>query len=105
MITSLPDRIAALPEQLRLACERILHVATSVGRTDPPPTMHDWIERHFGSVDAVREQTIVRVVNRLTLEGALFNPVRARRPVASAGGAATLEAQIAATLAAGDIFQ
>jgi hypothetical protein len=104
MIAGLPERIATLPHELRQACERIFHVAVAMGRTEPPPTMHGWIERHFGALADVREQTIVRVVNRLTLEAALFNPVRARRPIASAGGDAELEARIAAAFAAGDIF-
>jgi hypothetical protein len=103
MIVNLPDRIAALPSDLRLACQRIFDVATATGYTDPPPTMHAWIERHFGSVADVREQTIVRVVNRLTLEAALFNLVRARRPIESRGGDAELEARIAAGLS-NDIF-
>jgi hypothetical protein len=105
MITNLPDRIAALPDETRRACERIFHVATMAGYADPPPTMHAWVERHFGSVAAVREQTIVRVVNMLTLEGALFNPLRARRPYEAGGGDTALEARIAAALAGGDIFQ
>jgi hypothetical protein len=105
MITTLPERIAALPDRLRQACERIFHVASSAGYTDPPATMENWITRHFGSVAAVREQMVVRVVNRMTLEGTNFNPLRARRPIASGGDDAALEARIAAALAAGDIFR
>jgi hypothetical protein len=48
--------------------------------------MHGWIEKLFGSVDAVREQRIVRVTNRITLEGTLFNELRARRPMEAKGG-------------------
>jgi len=105
MITTLANRIAALSDGLRQTCERIFHVATMTGYTDPPATMEAWIVRHFGTVDAVREQTIVRVVNRLTLEGALFNPLRARRPTETVGGEAALEARIAATLAGVDDFR
>jgi hypothetical protein len=105
MITTLPERIAALPADLRRACEQIFDVAVMAGYTDPPATMHAWIEQHFGAVAAVRQQTIVRVVNRLTLEAALFNPLRARRPLESGGGDAALEARIAAALAGGDIFR
>jgi hypothetical protein len=105
MITTLANRIAALSDGLRQTCERIFHVATMTGYTDPPATMEAWIVRHFGTVDAVREQTIVRVVNRLTLEGALFNPLRARRPTESVGGDTALESRIAATLAGVDNFR
>ena len=105
MITTLADRIATLSDGLRQTCERIFDVTTMTGYADPPATMEAWIVRHFGTVDAVREQTIVRVVNRLTLEGALFNPLRARRPTESVGGNAALESRIAATLAGVDDFR
>jgi hypothetical protein len=105
MIESLPDRIAGLPSSIRRACDQIFHVSTALGCADPPPTMDAWVARHFGTAAAVRQQTIVRVVNRLTLEGALFNPLRARRPAERGGGDEALEARIASTLAAGDIFR
>lgn len=43
--------------------------------------MHPWIEDRLGSVDAVREQRIVKITNQVTWEGALFNGLRARRPI------------------------
>ncbi len=43
--------------------------------------MEGWITKLFGSVDAVREQRIVRVTNTVTWEGALFNDLRAMRPM------------------------
>ncbi len=43
--------------------------------------MHAWITKLFGSVDAVGEQHIVRVTNTVTMEGALFNDLRAMRPM------------------------
>jgi hypothetical protein len=105
MITTLPDHIDALPEDLRRACARIFDVAVMAGYAEPPATMIPWIEQHFGAVVAVRQQTIVRVVNRLTLEATLFNPLRARRPIGSGGDDAALEVRIATLLASGDIFR
>jgi hypothetical protein len=104
-ITTLPDRIAALPEDLRRACLHIFDVAVMAGYAEPPATMHAWVEQHFGSIAAVRHQTIVRIVNRLTLEAALLNPLRARRPLETTGGDAALEARIAAALESNDIFR
>lgn len=43
--------------------------------------MHAWLARHFGSVDAVRRQEIVQVTNLVSLDTALFSPLRARRPI------------------------
>src|SRR5439155_17308792 len=80
-IAELEDRIAALPPEARAAAERIFAVSSTAGRLDPPAEMRDWITKQFGSVDAVMAQQIVRVTNLVTLEGALFNDLRARRPV------------------------
>ena len=43
--------------------------------------VHAWIENYFGSVDAVMTQQIVKLTNVVTWEGALFNELRARRPL------------------------
>ena len=43
--------------------------------------MHPWITKLFGSVEAVSAQRIVRVTNNITMEGALFNDLRAMRPM------------------------
>jgi hypothetical protein len=47
----------------------------------------------------------VKIVNRLTLESALFNPLRARRPTKPGGGDPALEEWIARELAEYDIFR
>lgn len=50
-------------------------------RTDPPAAMAGWLREHFGSVEAVREQTVVRLLDRVTLEGTVFAPLRSQRPI------------------------
>jgi len=84
-IADLENLVAALPadEQARFA--RLFHVSTTIGILDPPPSMAAWIEKFFGSVDAVRAQKIVKVTNLVTWEGALFNELRARRPMEAKG--------------------
>ena len=83
-ILELADRIAGLPAAARSAADRIFAVSTTTGTLVPPDEMRPWIEQHFGSVEAVRTQRIVRVTDRVMLEGALFNEVRAKRPLAVA---------------------
>jgi len=78
-VVELEQRIAALPAEPRAAAERIFAVTTASGTLVAPEAMRPWIEKHFGSVDAVQRQTIVRVTDRVTLEGALFNGLRATR--------------------------
>ncbi len=85
-IADLEELLGRLPAETRTAAARIFQVTTTVGRLDPPAEMSAWIEKLFGSVAAVREQRIVRVTDLVTLEGALFNELRARRPMEVKGG-------------------
>jgi galactose-1-phosphate uridylyltransferase len=80
-ITELGSIVAALPPADRERFERIFQVDSSVGKLNPVPPMFEWIEDQFGSVDAVREQRIVRVTNLVTMEGSLFNELRSKRPM------------------------
>jgi hypothetical protein len=100
-ITDLPNLIRALRPEDRAVADRIFDVGATIGRLDPPEAMRGWIEKSFGSVDAVREQRIVKVTNRVTLEGTLFNELRAARPL-DTGVSVDLEREIEAT--AGDPF-
>jgi hypothetical protein len=79
-ITALNAQVDALSAEERARFDRLFHVSVTTGQTVPPAAMHPWIEGHFGSVEAVRQQRIVKVTNLVTLEGALFNELRARRP-------------------------
>src|SRR5688572_1667306 len=96
-VLDLPARIADLDEEARARADRLLDVRVVTGRTDPPPELEPWLSAQFGSVSAVREQTIVKVTNLVTLEATLFAPLRARRPVDGTGRPGDLAAEIAAT--------
>ena len=95
-ITDLPALIEGLSSENHALAERIFDVSATTGRLDPPEAMRPWIEKSFGSVDAVTEQPIVRVTNRVTLEGSLFNDLRASRPL-DTGVSLDLDREIAAT--------
>lgn len=101
-IAELPDRIAALDPAARARAERLLDVRVVIGRSEPPPELEPWLRRTFGSAEAVREQTIVKVTNLATLEAALFAPLRGRRPLDGDAGNGDLSAEMAATV--GDPF-
>lgn len=79
-ITNLPALIENLSTEDRAIFRRIFDVSATTGRLDPPEAMHAWIESSFGSVEAVKEQRIVKVTNLVTLQGTLFNELRASRP-------------------------
>ena len=83
-ITTLLEQRDALDEQQRARFDALYDVAVVTGRLDPPAPMEPWLTERFGGADAVRTQRIVKVTNRWTREGALFNELRARRPIPSA---------------------
>jgi hypothetical protein len=80
-IINLEGLVAALPAGEQSLFARLYHLGVSTGELAPPPTMNRWIERYFGSVEAVLHQRVVKVTNRITLENSLFNALRARRPI------------------------
>ena len=96
-IRDLPERIAGLSPEARDRVERLFAVRPIAGRTDPPPEMAAWLAAQFGSVDAVREQRLISITNRVTGESALLAPLRHRRPMDGAGHIGELRAAIDAT--------
>jgi galactose-1-phosphate uridylyltransferase len=105
MIETIHERVARLPEPLRRVFEQLFDADVTAGHALPPQQMQAWTIRQFGALERVRQQTIVKIVNRLTLESALFNSLRARRPTQPRGGDQALEAWIAYELAEHDIFR
>src|SRR5215210_2913263 len=95
-ITDLQALISDLSPEDRALADRIFDVSTTTGRLDPPEAMYAWIEKSFGSVDHVTAQRIVKVTNCITLEGTLFNELRASRPL-DTGISLDLDREIAAT--------
>ena len=71
--------------------DRLYELHVDVARTDPPPSMDEWLTEHFATVDAVRRQTVVRLVDRVMLEGTVFAPLRSLRPVDGDGRAPDAE--------------
>ena len=69
-----------MPPGERQIFSRIFSVEVVKSILCPPDAMLPWIERQFGSLEKVREQTVVRVTNLITLEQSLFNPLRSLRP-------------------------
>jgi hypothetical protein len=96
-LLELPSILDRLDGEARERAGRLLDVRVVIGRTDPPPEMTGWLEKTFGSVEAVREQSVVKVTNLATLEAAIFAPLRARRPLDLAATGSNLAAEITAT--------
>jgi hypothetical protein len=85
-VSDLPRLIGELDEPARQRVERLFDIEIVVGESDPPESLHAWLEEQFGSVDAVRHQQVTKVTNRVTLQQTLFSSLRARRPVETSNG-------------------
>ena len=90
-IADLDQMLEGLSSDERARFERIFQVHITTGQVVPPEAMHDWIAAHFGSVEAVRAQRIIKITNLVSQEGSLFNELRARRPLQGPAGSSDLE--------------
>lgn len=79
-IFGLEKRIAALEGVDAEIAKRILDVRNIWAHTKPPESMFPFIVKQFGSVEAVRNQPIVRVDILPLRTGTLFNGLRSMRP-------------------------
>jgi hypothetical protein len=80
-VLDIEELVGTLSHDSRERFQRLFHVSSVIGHVNPPEHMHRWIERYFGSVEVTRAQKVVKITSRITLEGALFNELRARRPI------------------------
>ncbi|MBI4216127.1 MAG: hypothetical protein HY687_01860 [Chloroflexi bacterium] len=82
-ISHLDEVYATLSVENKRLFRRIFQYSVGEGTLVPPLEMLPWIETQFGSVEAVTHQRITKVYNRITGEGALFNSLRAKRPISA----------------------
>ena len=75
-VLSLPDLVAELETEEQDCFRRLFVVDTTVGELVLPPHMVSWVERYFGSAEAVVRQKVVKVTDRWTLDATLFNELR-----------------------------
>lgn len=80
-IIHLSSLVASLPPEKQQVFSRIFRVSQATGYLEHPKAMHPWVKKQFGSLETVTHQEIVKVNNLVTCEGALFNRLRASRPI------------------------
>jgi len=105
-ITNLEEAVNALDAGARRTFDRLFEFTVGEASVLPPKPMEDWIAKAFAYLAptrdqilaAIRHQTIVHVVNRVTGQGTLFNAIRALRPI-EAKDSSNLEAEIEAARA------
>jgi hypothetical protein len=77
-IANLPNLINELPKAEKALFNRIFDCSVEKGEIFLPESLKDWAAKKIGHCE---EQRIVRVTNKITLEGALFNELRSKRPI------------------------
>lgn len=85
-IEDLPELVANLPDGPRALFEAIYSLRRDEGQLRIPSEMASWVEERFGTLDEVQTQQIIRILNRYTSEGTIFNALRARRPLTGRQG-------------------
>lgn len=94
-VTELEALVASLPSSTREKFDRIFYLSITTGQLAPPESMEDWLIQLFGSLETVRRQRIVKITNRITFEGALFNALRSLRPLQAPSGPQSVEERLA----------
>jgi len=80
-IIGLKKEVSKLNPTNKKLFNRFFSVTETVGRLKAPKSMFGYIEKNFGSIKKVEKQKIVKTFNKLSFEGALFNELRANRPI------------------------
>jgi hypothetical protein len=79
-IDSLDKRLDNLSLSDRALFSQLYAVQVNRGKIVIPEHLRGWAAKQFGSLDAVENQIVVRVTNKVTGEESIFNNMRARRP-------------------------
>lgn len=103
-ITELDAMVEALPLEEKRLFQRLFHLGVTAGYLHVPEKMLGWVEERFGSSEAVTRQKIVKITNLVTFEGAIFNKLRASRPM-ELKESPGVEAQITGAHKEGDPFR
>ncbi len=79
-ITEIEALLRSLPESDRALVRSLYDIRVEAGYAVLPERMAERARKAIGAAEGLRSQRIVKVLNRVTLEATLFNPLRALRP-------------------------
>jgi len=96
-LSKLEELIAQLNPQTREKFIRIFEISQVEGRLKIPKPMQNWVEEKFESMANVENQQIIKITNKITHRGILFNPLRSQRPNQAENHDATLSELIQTT--------
>jgi hypothetical protein len=72
--------VKSLAKDEKALFDRLFNYDIAQAQVRIPPEMRAYCEKYFGTVSAVENQRPVKITNRVTLDTAIFNQLRARRP-------------------------
>ena len=75
------QKLDELTQDQREIFDRIYQVWETHGQLVPPQEMISWIQSTFGDIDAVTNQSFLKITNKITYEGSIFNELRTKRPI------------------------
>ncbi len=80
-VLDLPAAYASLNAEQRARFDRLYSFSLDTGKLIVPEAMKPWAATQFGSFEKLESQQILRITNKISLDGALFNRLRADRPM------------------------
>jgi len=80
-VLNLPQAYRKLGPAARKRFDSIFAFSLDEGRLTVPDPMRPWAEKQFGSVAKLERQPIIKITDTVMYEGALFNKLRADRPM------------------------
>lgn len=75
------SKIETLDTRTREKFVRIYKVIESSGKLLLPSKMEPWVKESFGDINKVELQHFIKIINKVTGEGSIFNPLRSKRPL------------------------
>lgn len=80
---ALLSKVSRLNKSEKELFDRIYTLWETEGRLVPPNSMLKWVKDVFGDVESVKKQDFIKITDKITYEGSIFNELRTMRPVVS----------------------
>ncbi len=80
-IMALVENIKSIRGKNKQIINELYTITEETGELIIPNSLSNWVRQTFGSTRAVEKQRIIKVVNNYSYEGAIFNELRAKRPL------------------------
>lgn len=80
-ITEISKLVRGIKGHTRIIFDRLYDIREYTGDLVLPEQIRGWVTQRFGDPVTVERQKIIKITNKVTLEGTLFNDLRSKRPL------------------------